>query len=120
VFILIIVLCIVVVFVRWSQKKISYAVDKDRVYDEPSANTAVFISPNPAYKTVSKKCDNVKGNEVIQYQDGIKMASYEPPKGLDSSTADIIIQPNPSYGVAGTQRKINKVQYGNVIIRSFH
>jgi len=113
---LIIVLCIVVVFVRWSQNKSSYTVGKDRVYDEPSANMAGFISPNPAYKSDSKEYDCIKDNEVIQDQDGIKMESnpsYELPRGLDS-TADVIIQPNPSYGVSSPQRKISEDQYGNV------
>ena len=115
-------LCIIVVFVRWSHKKSTYAIDKDRVYDEPNANTAVFISPNPAYKTMqsdskdSKEYDYIKDNEVEQYQDGIKMESnpsYELSKGLDS-TADVIIQPNPSYGVLSSQRKISEDQCGNV------
>jgi len=113
---LIIVLCIVVVLVRWSKNKTSYAVGKDRVYDEPSANTAVFTSPNPAYKSDSKEYDYIKDNEVIQYQDGIKMESnpsYELPRGVDS-IADVIIQPNPSYDVLSSQRKISEEQYGNM------
>jgi len=120
---LIIVLCIVVVLMRWSQSKTSYAVEKDKVYDEPSANTAVLISPNPAYKTIKsddKEYDYIK-DAVTQYQGGIKMESnpsYELSKGLDS-TADVIIQPNPSYGVLSPQGKTNEDQYGNLEYNKF-
>ena len=39
--------------------------------------------------------------------------SYELSKGLDS-TADVIIQPNPSYGVLSPQGKISEDQYDNL------
>ena len=105
---LIILLCIVVMLVRWSYKKSAYAIDKGKVYNKPHVNTAVVISANPAYETI--KLSNNK-----KYHDDVMMDSnpaYELPKKTESK--DVFIRSNPSNVVSIAQGNSTEDQYGKV------
>jgi len=87
-------------------KKSAYAIDKDKVYNEPHVNTAVVISANPAYETVLS-------NE--QHHDDIMMDSnpaYELSKKAEIK--NVFIQSNPSYDISKAQENITEDQYGKV------
>ena len=131
VIILIIVLCIVVVYVKWSHKKNTYAFDKSIVHDGPCANTAVTISPNPAYETMKSHSKDSKDYDYIKddylcifhpHHDAINMESnpsygfLKGTKSVDSDkmVLDVNIEPNPSYDEAKHKRKTDEDQYGYV------
>ena len=121
VFLLLAVLCIVVMFVRWSRIKQAYSIDKNRINNDPS--TATVTVPNTLPMTVkldSRNYDYVKHDQIaLPYvHDGVKM-EYNPSYGITSSSTNepdlnVIIQPNPSYDVVKPTRKTSEDQYGYV------
>ena len=124
VFLLLTVLCIVVVFVKWSHRKQSYSTDKNRVYDEPS--TAAVIVPNAVYTTDNTAdYEYITNDQIISpyIHDGVKMES-NPSYGITRSStnkldSDVIIQPNPSYGVTKPTSKTSEDQYSYVQSNEF-
>ncbi|XP_065899767.1 CUB and sushi domain-containing protein 1-like [Dysidea avara] len=124
VFLLLTVLCIVVVFVKWSHRKQSYSTDKNRVYDEPS--TAAVIVPNAVYTTDNTAdYEYIKNDQIISpyIHDGVKMES-NPSYGITRSStnkldSDVVIQPNPSYGVTKPTSKTSEDQYSYVQSNEF-
>jgi len=93
VFLLLVVVGIVVLLVRQLRRTHDYSVKMSEVNDEPS--TAAIIIPNAVYTAMNR---DIKDDQVVlpHTHDGVKMES-NPSYG---TTSDVIIQPNPSYGVA--------------------
>ena len=117
VFLLLVMLCIVALLIRRSHRKYACSSDKKNVHIEPSI---ADITVSDAEYNTSVKPDNdylqiIDPVVLLHTHDVVKMES-NPLYGIitTSTNSDVIIQPNPSYGLNKSASVESEDQYGYV------